>query len=473
MKGVIPSPSPVIVSSSRSFRAKRGISLWALRINSAKNLALRFLRLTVSSDVYERRARFLASLGMTPFQTVRARRNCVATSWCLALVLLIFVSASLVAGERTRAASKPAPKPVSALTRARWQVLAARPLAMYYYSPDPRGIESIEQHIAQMTVLAPQSFAVDAQGFVHGEVPPAVLEAARQAKVPVMPLVVNPGFNRQVASGLLRSVRAQQRAVAYLAYLAKRENFVGWQLDLEYIDPADKRYYTQFVRRAAARLHSDGRLLSIAVVPRFSDAFPDVDPKHEFHGGEWGAPYDFRALGALVDFLTLMTYDHHNTATPPGPVSGYEWAQAALDYATLRVPARKILLGIPFYGREWVQLGDATTSRSLAFADARTSMEDSRAECLWDQRWRTPWFQYSDATGVHTGWYEDSRSLDAKLELMRKYHLRGFAAWRLGVEDPAFWTLESLKERAEPVHRSPRPATHRATAKRVASSSAN
>jgi spore germination protein YaaH len=245
--------------------------------------------------------------------------------------------------------------------------------------------------------------------------------------------------------------------VTYLAYLAKRDNFAGWQLDLEYIDPEDKGFYTQFVQRAAARLHRDGRLLSIAVVPRFSDVYPDVDPSREFHGGEWGAPYDFHALGMLVDFLALMTYDHHNSSTPPGPVAGYDWAQAALEYATQRVPRQKILLGIPFYGREWIQSGDATSSRSLAFADAQSRIEQLRLEGLWDERWRTPWFQYSDASGLHTGWYEDSRSLDAKLELVRNYHLRGFAAWKLGYEDPAFWTLADVRRRSGPERRKPGP----------------
>jgi len=268
-----------------------------------------------------------------------------------------------------------------------------------------------------------------------------------------MPLVVNPGFDRDAASALLRHRRAQQRAVAYLARLAERYNFAGWQLDLEYIDPADKLRYTQFVQRAAARLHQEGRLLSIAVVPRFSDVYPDVDPGREFHGGEWGAPYDFRALGRVVDFMTLMTYDHHSSATPPGPVAGYDWVKAALDYATARVPRQKILLGIPFYGREWVQSGEDSSARTLSFADAQDRMEQWQVPGLWDERWRTPWFQYSDTDGLHTGWYEDSRSLQAKLALMEEYRLRGFAAWRLGVEDPAFWTLLLEKPRTGPAHR--------------------
>jgi spore germination protein YaaH len=92
-------------------------------------------------------------------------------------------------------------------------------------------------------------------------------------------------------------------------------------------------------------------------------------------------------------------------------------------------------------------------------------MERLRVERLWDERWRTPWFQYHDDTGLHTGWYEDSKSLEAKLELMQKYHLRGFAAWRLGVEDPAFWALAFAKSRTGPEHlqrRPPQTGTHAA-----------
>jgi spore germination protein YaaH len=87
-------------------------------------------------------------------------------------------------------------------------------------------------------------------------------------------------------------------------------------------------------------------------------------------------------------------------------------------------------------------------------------MDHFSLDGLWDERWRAPWFQYSDADGVHTGWYENSRSLEAKLGLMEEFHLRGFAAWKLGVEDPAFWSLSSLKERPQPQHR--RHTTHSA-----------
>jgi spore germination protein YaaH len=371
----------------------------------------------------------------------------------LALAILLAAPGGTAAQKATPvpkpASAKAAPTADPALVRARWHVLGARPLAMFYYSNDSLGLEALRAHAQAMTLLSPQCFWIDRDGFVHGAVPADVLEAASRADLPVMPLAINPGFDRPTAHALLRNVKAQERAAMYLGYLAQRDHYLGWQLDLENIDPADKLHYTRFVERVAARLHRDRRLLSVAVVPRFSDAYPDNRPV-EFRTGEWGAPFDFRALGRVADFLTLMAYDQHSTTSPPGPVAGYDWAKAALDYAVRRVPRTKLLLGIPLYGREWVETSQGATSRSLAYKDLEPYLGSNGSEPRWDERWRTTWFQMRDGEAQRTAWFDDYRSLREKLDLMQLYRLRGFAAWRLGVEDPQFWALAAQFEASRP-----------------------
>ena len=350
-----------------------------------------------------------------------------------------------------RRSGKPEPKakpsaarraPLSPQLQAiRWKVLGTRPLGMYYYLDDARAFESLQANAGAITVLAPQSFWVDGEGFVHGGVPERVSEAARQARVPVMPLLINPGFDRGTASAFLRSPKAQERAVMYLAYLAKRDNFAGFQLDLENVDPADQALLTKFARLAAARLHREGRLLSVAVVPRFPAPAPGARENGNHSTGEWSAAYDYAALGQVADFLTLMAYDHSPRGGPPGPVAGYEWVRKALDYATKHVPPRKLLLGLPFYGREWTEPAAGVTTRGLGYEDIRPLLSRPEIEARWDERWRSPSIQFRDEDATRTVWYENARSLKEKLGLMREYRLRGFAAWRLGWEDPEFWRL--------------------------------
>ena len=61
------------------------------------------------------------------------------------------------------------------------------------------------------------------------------------------------------------------------------------------------------------------------------------------------------------------------------------------------------------------------------------------ANVRWHRRHRTPWFEFQEAGCRDIVWFENRRSLQEKLKLVRKYRLLGFSAWRLGQEDPAFW----------------------------------
>ena len=328
-----------------------------------------------------------------------------------------------------------------ALASARERVLNARPLAMFYYSDDSVGLASLQAHPDAMTLLAPQCYGLDRAGALHGQLPAGVLDVTRRASLPVMPLVMNSGFDRSTAHALLRNAQAQERAVKSLTQLAERDRYVGWQLDFEGLDPADRLAYTQFVARVAARMHHDHRLLSVAIVPRFSDTYPD-NSAPGFHTGEWGAAFDYRGLGRVADFLVLMAYDQHTPSTPPGPVAGYDWVRAALDYAVRRVPPSKLVLGIPLYGREWAESSGATTSHSLAYKDLKQFLEDPGSERHWDDLSRTAWFQLREGETLRTAWIDDARSLREKISLVPLYDLRGYAAWRLGVEDPEFWQPE-------------------------------
>jgi spore germination protein YaaH len=356
-------------------------------------------------------------------------------------LILLAVVMTVWAGPKARRPVQPASAKAeaeAALTKARERVLTANPLSMFYYSDDSLGLGSLQAHADAMTLLAPQCYALDRGGALHGQLPTGVLDVTRRADLPLMPLVTNSGFDRSAARVLLHNTPAQERAAKSLAQLAVRNQYVGWQLDFEGIDPADKLAYTRFVARVAAKLHHDHRLLSVAVVPRFSDTYPDASATG-FRTGEWGAAFDYRGLADVADFLVLMAYDQHTPSTPPGPVAGYDWVQAALDYAVGRVPPSKLLLGIPFYGREWDEASRGDTAHSLAYKDLNPFLADPASERHWDDLSRTAWFQWREGDTLRTAWFDDARSLREKLKLVQLDHLRGYAAWRLGVEDPEFW----------------------------------
>jgi spore germination protein YaaH len=327
-----------------------------------------------------------------------------------------------------------------ALHAVRERVMAARPLAMYYTTGGAFGLASILDHASDMTILAPQSYWLGLNGKIWGGIPSLTLDAARQAKLPVMALLSNQDFDRQVASRLLHNRHLQKRVIRNLVAIARQENLLGFQLDLENIDPNDINLYTRFVHEASKEFHHDGRLLSVAVVPRFLDSVP----------GQWAAAYDYPALSREADFLTLMAYDNSGRLGPPGPIAGYDWVKNALEYARTRVPTDKLLLGIALYGREWTNDGGNLQARTMPYPETRALLNHLSITPRWDERHRSPWFKYQASGTVRSVWYENARSVQDKVKLVEQYHLRGFAAWRLGMEDPRIWPMLSAMTERRP-----------------------
>jgi spore germination protein YaaH len=358
------------------------------------------------------------------------------------MVAALLITSVVWGATERKTTPKRTPAPKVAFGRDQKKLLAARPLVLGYYIEDSQGLKSLKENSGRITVLAPQSFVLEADGVVRGSVPSQLAALAERNRMPVMPLVVNSDFDRNAVSKILRSPELQERTASYLAYLARSGRFVGWQLDFERIDPADKVQYSAFVKRVAAKLHRDGRLLSVAVTPRFSDSFPD-NRDVPYRTGEWGAGFDYRALGAHADFVVLMAYDQHTSGTPPGPVAGYDWVRAALEYATSRIPPGKLVLGIPLYGREWVATPTGQISRSLNYDSVTSLLGRPELEVQWHDAWRTPWVEFRDEPDTHTVWFENRRSFEEKLGLAKEFGLRGLAAWRVGFEDPEFWSVTS------------------------------
>lgn len=341
----------------------------------------------------------------------------------------------------TRGRNGPENTPEHHLTLAamRARVMNARPLAMYYSVDDSFGLESLTEHATAMTLLAPQCYWVDQDGNIQGSVSPSAMEAARRARLPVMALLYNQDFSRDIATLLLNNRRLQRRVISNMASIARQENLLGFQLDLENINPDEINLYTRFVRDAARKLHREGRLLSVAVVPRFLDSRPN----------QWSAAYDYPALAHSVDFLTLMAYDNSGRNGPPGPIAGYNWVKHAIEYAVRRVSPDKVLLGIPLYGREWSENEDGIQTRTMPYQQTKAVLERLSIRPQWDVAQRSPWFEYRTSNALCQVWYENAKSISEKLRLVEKFRLRGFAAWRLGMEDPRLWPLVSAMREDE------------------------
>lgn len=320
----------------------------------------------------------------------------------------------------------------------------ARPKALFYLTQSPRSVESFIAYADKIDILVPTWYNVDAAGLVWGGPDELVMETARKHRVPVTPIVVNPGFNQENFHKLAANSKASMMMIEALVNECKKHGYAGIQLDFENILWTDRDLLTGLVGQTGAAFHKEGLQLSIATVPNA--------PGYPGHGGfakwiyeNWRGAYDLKALSELVDLICLMTYDEHTRYTPPGPVSGYPWLLENLDYAMKFVPKEKLSLGIPLYGYRWFA-GDpgkdakpSISAASIGGSDIRMLIDTYHPQLQWDASDKTAWFYFYRDAMREWVFYTDARTFQERLNLVNDRGIQGFCSWVLGQEDPAIW----------------------------------
>ncbi len=318
--------------------------------------------------------------------------------------------------------------------------------SVWYSTSGESSTQSFLAHADHITIVAPQVFAFDASGEIHGHVDPRVIATAHQKGVKVVPLVTNPGFDQAMLHHIVTTPAARQRALASLAALCTTNHFDGIQFDLENVNVKDRDALTSFMQASVPALHHAGCTVSAAVVPRTSND-PGTTPFSKWMFENWRGAYDYKALADTLDFISFMTYAQHGGGTTPGPVASYPWMEQSLKFVlSLGAAPAKISLGIPTYSDWWyttfdAKKGEHAVGRDISFAKAESLLQQHHAQANWDDADKAPWSVWSTDDVAEFLWIEDARAFTAKLALVTKYHLRGYSVWVLGCEDPAVWSV--------------------------------
>ena len=101
-----------------------------------------------------------------------------------------------------------------------------------------------------------------------------------------------------------------------------------------------------------------------------------------------------------------------------------------LDYAVTEIPSEKLIMGMPNYGYDWVlpyMMG--TAAQSVGLNQALELALRYGAEIKFDELAQTPYFNYTENGEQHVVWFDDARSISAKLGLIDEYDLAGVSYW--------------------------------------------
>ncbi|MBE3577687.1 MAG: LysM peptidoglycan-binding domain-containing protein [Limnochordales bacterium] len=240
-------------------------------------------------------------------------------------------------------------------------------------------------------------------------------------------------FSPDLARTILTDTAVQDRVVAEVLTTLTDRGFAGLNIDFEYVFPEDREAFNSFMRRLADELHPRGLLLSSALAPKISRTQRGL--LYEAH--------DYPVHGEIADYVVLMTYEWGWVGGPPMAIAPLNQVQRVLDYAVTEIPRQKILMGIPLYARDWqIPWQEGTRAETLSVQEAVQRAIDRGVAIQYDLVAQSPLYRYTDAAGqAHEVWLEDARSIDAKLDLARRYQLGGISTWTLPAELPQVWPL--------------------------------
>ena len=132
------------------------------------------------------------------------------------------------------------------------------------------------------------------------------------------------------------------------------------------------------------------------------------------------------------------------TYGPPMAVAPLPNVRQVVEYALTEIPASKIWLGVPLYGYDWPLpfVQGRTKAQSISPQEAVARAVRYGVDIQYSEQAQAPWYRYTDGYGItHEVWFEDARSIQAKLALIPEYGLYGVGYWNLMRPFPQNWVV--------------------------------
>ena len=310
---------------------------------------------------------------------------------------------------------------------------------------------AVAQRIAQtkgLTTLAPTWIHVaDTNGNISSIASADYVSYAHKQNVEVWMTVrdFDGGISSEKESyELLSYTSRRETLITQLIAEALRVGVDGINVDFEKISDKCGEHYIEFIRELSVKCRQNGLVLSV----------DNYVPK------SFNTQYDRKEQGIVADYVVIMGYDEYYAGSPEaGPVSSYNYVNEGITETIKEVPAEKVISGIPFFTRLWKetpkteeelksdkgtdaeQYSATVESDAYGMDNAQAIVKQAGVDTTWDKKAGQNYATWEADGSKYEIWLEDSKSIEAKLKLMKKYKLAGTAEWSLGQESSDIWNL--------------------------------
>lgn len=346
------------------------------------------------------------------------------------------------------------------------------------------------KHMREFDTVYPFVFEVDATGEIVSKVNlekgswKDMLKAADKRRVDVIPTIA--WFDGDEIHDMLSVKKNRQNHINDIVRLVKTYDFDGINIDYEARNAETIDFYSTFLKELKDELGRRKSLTCTIEARTPPDSrWKEVPPVINYSN-------DYEEINKHCDWVEIMAYDQQRAdlklnderkGVPYMPVADVAWVEKVVDLALEDLDADKVMLGVPTYGRAWditvapewyrdyKQVATLNQPRILELAKKYNSPigRSAGGEAVIsyfpeDSPWKI-FNQLPTPAGTPMGYeaaakalmvatiakieipvrfvtWSDAKAIEDKLELIKKYDLKGVAIFKVdGEEDKDMWDL--------------------------------
>jgi len=250
-------------------------------------------------------------------------------------------------------------------------------------------------------------------------------------------------FKDEELDNLLGNKLARENLIKQIKQLKTEDEFDGVNIDFEYQGNPVAILNENFLNFLDQ--------LDLAKVGEVSvDVFANTIIK--------GDEESLKKMMGKMDHLIVMAYDFHRpgvdyagAVAPIGSnVGERNITEIVNKILSVDLNKNKIVMAYPLYGYEWKTYTDdfgAQIKRGwylmASWNRTKELIKEKSLEVKWDEISMSPWVSFKEKGIIHQIYFENEKSLKAKIDLVRQNKLGGYGYWALGYEgeDKGVWSF--------------------------------
>ena len=253
-----------------------------------------------------------------------------------------------------------------------------------------------------------------------------VITKAQQNNVKIILCATN--FNANAIHALMTNTVYKQNLFANLKTILTTYSLDGINIDFEGLNQSDQgTNLSAFMSDLSAYIKKDRPASEI------SFAIPGII----------STSWNITSLANACDYMFIMAYGYFGSwSTTSGacaPLTGdYYNLTNTVNVQFGSVDAKKLILGLPYYGLRWNTQTSAAHSLVRKFVTNTLYADDivnsGSAGLQWADDQKSPWYMVAADTGWTQTWFDNDSSFGLKCQLAQSKSYKGVGIWALGYD---------------------------------------